>query len=187
MIQTAEIIHFPRPKPGKKCCACETRFPQGLDGSTPGCNANFDPNEKLIVTFRNLEHGNSLFQLRDDNLPSDEAGDICDNCIDALIAHDRLNDVSSFDEPPSYELSFRDPGSSAPGYGFLCYDQTSWEKFLAVQRKNLGHPNLKATSVPAPKDFPCLVICRGLTSTSLGPRMLDVDLLRQTLIILNAS
>jgi hypothetical protein len=188
MQQSATVIPFPNPVAKIKCCSCGFSFATNSSGFADQCSARFDPVEKMIVTFDGSAHGDSVFELTDDNPPSSESGPICDTCIDSLIGHNRLSDVSSCEAAPtSYEMTFMNPGQSSPGYAFLCYDREHWDAFIASMRRNFEAPGMQATSVPKEGEFPCLVICRGTTMPGLGPRMLDIDLLRKTLIVLDTG
>jgi hypothetical protein len=187
MQKSATVIPFPNSVAKIHCCSCGYSFPTSGEGFAQSCSARFDPTEGMIVTFEGSAHGNSVFQLTDNNPPSSESGPICDTCIDSLIGHARLKDVSSCETPTSCEMTFIDPGSPSPGYAFLCYDRTHWDEFLSSMRRNFQIPGMQTTSVPKNEDFPCLVICRGTTNPGLGPKMLDIDLLRRTLIILDAG
>lgn len=187
MQQSATVIPFPNPVPKVTCCSCGFSFATGSDGFAPECSARFDPVEKIVVTFDGSSHGNSVYQLTDDRSPSSESGPICDTCISSLIGHSRLKDVSSCEAPASYEMTFVDPGRPSPGYAFLCYDRDHWEAFLSSMRRNFEAPGMQTTSVPKEDDFPCFVICRGTTLPGLGPKLLDIDLLRRTLIVLETG
>lgn len=186
MTRSSQIIPFPSRHPDKLCVSC--RFPYQTDaaGHAAECCSKYSPSEGLIVSPPESGHGASIFEVSPDAIPSRASGMICDACINVLEEYKKIRRTEP-SAPLTYEISFATASGEQSGYAFLCYDQQHWNSFLSDLRTDAKNRSLQPTTHPGEFDYPCMVICRGLTECSDGSIRVSIDLMPRALIHIDAG